>query len=99
MSKPKKMVISSRHGFGPEAETRVPCPACAKGMVTPHVATLVRDALKDEPAPLPMLNTETMSALDDERDPCDVNGHTTCPYGCNRCLVCEYCKCTHPKRH
>ncbi len=85
------MKITDPAGFGPEAETRVPCPACKKGMVTPPVAALIEVALKDLPAALPMLNTDTMDTLDD-LDPCR-DGHQPCPGGCNRCLVCEYCKC------
>lgn len=60
------MVIATPGGFGPEAETRMPCPACGKGMVSGHVHALVKEALKDEPTPLPQIVTETMGTLPDE---------------------------------
>lgn len=60
------MIITSPGGFGPEAETRVHCPACGKGMVTPRIGALVKEALKDEPASLPMLNTDLIKKLPDE---------------------------------
>jgi len=46
--------------FGPDAETRVPCPCCHKGMVSPGRAVKVREALKDEPKEVTSLSTDIL---------------------------------------
>ncbi len=57
------MRIAGPHAFDPEAVTRVPCPACRKGMVTVTVNKLILEALKDEPQALPVLITEVRDTV------------------------------------
>lgn len=52
--------------LGPDEETRVPCPSCGKGMVTPTRAAKVSKALEGEPTQLPIIITQTMRGLPDD---------------------------------
>lgn len=59
--------------IGPDDETRVACPACAKGMVSPKLAAKVQAALRasePEAKPIPRIITQTMHRVDTaETDP------------------------------
>ncbi len=53
--RPHQMIIASPGGLDPEAETRVPCPACRKGIVTIKVAQRVAAAMIEPPPSVPRL--------------------------------------------
>lgn len=47
----------------PDAETRVTCPCCGKGMVSPGRAAKVKEALADEPEELTRLITDIFEVV------------------------------------
>jgi hypothetical protein len=56
---PHQMIIASPGGLDPEAETRVPCPACRKGVVTIKIAQRVAAAMHEPPPSVPRLISST----------------------------------------
>ena len=61
------MRILHPDSFGPEAETRVPCPCCGKGMVSPTRAAKAMLALKDEPEEMTRLITDIHETLPEKK--------------------------------
>ena len=58
----RQMVIASPDGkrFPPDADTMVPCPACAVGLVSPTLAAKLKTVLppKEDPEALLVVNTD-----------------------------------------